>query len=401
MKLSALLLAAAVAGACEASKSETPTSPSVAGPIAGVAITAPSLRSPVNGAEVVNTEPLRLVFGNASSNGVRPLHYLVEVATDRDFAQRAYFNPKVLPFDGEQTSVVVDTKLDAERTYYWRVKADDGANSSEYSTVANFDLVVPVVISAPEAVSPGGGAAVTSRTPELRVNNGRVQGRAGEVHVHFIVATDASFSNVVFHGSMPSGVGGTAISTAELPANTTLFWRSWATNGVTSSGFSNSLSFRTPAAPAPPPSGGGGGGGGGLPPNPGGGARTPDPPPGQALPLPGYGEAVVFEVARQFPGALRNSCQEAGGSWEFMDRVVDALRQYDTRWGYNWKRAHVGDPSLDAINYHFGRGASEGSRDVYTIDIIIGHCGPNPGPAWINLTDPNGAGAMWTGRGRF
>jgi hypothetical protein len=84
-----------------------------------------------------------------------------------------------------------------------------------------------------------------------------------------------------------------------------------------------------------------------------------------------------------------------------MDRVIDALRQYDTRWGYNWKRAHVGDPSLDAINYHFGPGPDEGSRDVYTFDIIAGHCGGSPQPTFQNLTDPNGAGAMWTGRGRF
>ena len=30
--------------------------------------------------------------------------------------------------------------------------------------------------------------------------------------------------------------------------------------------------------------------------------------------------------------------------WEFMDRVIDALRLEDTRWGYNWKRGDVGDP---------------------------------------------------------
>ena len=119
------------------------------------------------------------------------------------------------------------------------------------------------------------------------------------------------------------------------------------------------------------------------------------------LPIPGYAESVIHSVAAQFPGALQNSCQEHGGTWEFMDRVVDALRQYDNRWGYNWKRANVGDPSLDVINYHFGRGQSEGSREVYSFDIIGGHCGSSPWAAFIDLTDPNGAGAMWTGRGRF
>ena len=400
-KLSCLVLIGVVTTGCEATKSETPTSPNVAGPIAGVGITAPSLRSPINGAEVVNTDPLRLVFSNAVTNGVRPLWYYIEIATDREFNARTYLNPKVLPFEGEQTSVVVEAKLDPEKTYYWRVRAEDGANSSEFSAVANFDMVIPVVIGAPTSVSPGGAQTLTTRTAELRVNNGSVQGRAGEVRYHFSVATDQAFGNVIYSGSaVRNASGSTSLTTSELQANTLLFWRAYGSNGVASSGYSATQSFRTPM---PPPSGGGGGGGGGggLPPAPGSGTRTPDPAPGQMLPIPGYAEAVVYSVAAQYPGALRNSCQESGGSWEFMDRVVDALRQYDNRWGYNWKRGHVGDPSLDAINYHFGRGTSEGSREVYTFDIIIGHCGSNPGAAWINLTDFNGAGAMWTGRGRF
>jgi hypothetical protein len=89
-KLLSLVLLGAVAAGCEATKSETPTSPNVAGPIAGVGITAPALRAPINGAEVVNTEPLRLVFGNAVTNGVRPLYYHVEIAVDREFNQRTY-----------------------------------------------------------------------------------------------------------------------------------------------------------------------------------------------------------------------------------------------------------------------------------------------------------------------
>ena len=140
--------------------------------------------------------------------------------------------------------------------------------------------------------------------------------------------------------------------------------------------------------------------------------RTPDPGPGDVcfdsegnsrsycLPMPSHG-FVVQEIAAQFPNALYNSCQEHGGSWEFMDRVVDRLRELDTRWGYNWKRGIVGDPSLDALTYHFSGGPDEGSRDVHAVDIITGHCGDNPGPTFSNITNFYGAGAMWTGRGRF
>ena len=104
------------------------------------------------------------------------------------------------------------------------------------------------------------------------------------------------------------------------------------------------------------------------------------------------------------PGALANSCQSHGGSWQFMDQVVDTLRTYDTRWGYNGKRGNVGDPSHDAIAYNHGGGADQGSSDVYIIDIVAGHCGSSPGPAWIDVTGvtlQSGAIGRWTSRGRF
>ncbi len=82
--------------------------------------------------------------------------------------------------------------------------------------------------------------------------------------------------------------------------------------------------------------------------------RTEDPADGERLALPDMSH-VVQHVAAQFPDALRGSCQDHGGSWEFMDRLVDELRTHDTRWGYNWKRGNVGDPSKDVVDYHLGR----------------------------------------------
>jgi len=113
---------------------------------------------------------------------------------------------------------------------------------------------------------------------------------------------------------------------------------------------------------------------------------------------------IVREVALQHPDYLARSCQEHGGTWEFMDAVVDRLREFDTRWGYNWKRGVVGDPSLDVVDYHWGPGPDEGSTEVYIIDIIGGHCGPNPVPIWSDVTEitySSGTVGRWTGRGRF
>jgi hypothetical protein len=157
----------------------------------------------------------------------------------------------------------------------------------------------------------------------------------------------------------------------------------------------------TPLAEAAPPSGAAGNPA--TPPPPPSAPRAPNPPDGHRLPLPDMFH-VVREVAASHPDALRHSCQEHGGSWEFMDRVVDRLRQHDTRWGYNGKRGNNGDPSLDVIDYNYGAHADEGTTEVYIIDIVVGHCGSNPAPAWIDQTGATAAAGSigrWTSRGRF
>ncbi len=140
-------------------------------------------------------------------------------------------------------------------------------------------------------------------------------------------------------------------------------------------------------APPPPP-----------PPN-----RAADPAPGQLLPLPNM-EHIVHEVAAQFPGALRNSCLEHGGNWDFMDRLVDRLRQFDTRWGYNCKRGNCPDISQDVVAYHAGTGPDvDGVNQTFTVDVISGHCGNgNPAPWWSPHAYIPGPGeARWHGRFRF
>jgi hypothetical protein len=132
-----------------------------------------------------------------------------------------------------------------------------------------------------------------------------------------------------------------------------------------------------------------------------GGPRTPDPPPGVRLPPPDM-YAVVAAVANQYYGFLLNSCQEHGGTWDFMDVLVDTLRTFDTRFGYNWKRGVVGDASQDIVDYNWSADPDEGTRNVYTFDVIVGHCGSGPGPNWANTQPGGGPGlSAWTGRGRF
>lgn len=131
---------------------------------------------------------------------------------------------------------------------------------------------------------------------------------------------------------------------------------------------------------------------------PGSGPRTPDPPPGQRLPLPNM-SAVVDAVARAYPGELRNSCVEHGGNNAWLFRLVQALRQDDTRWGLNWKRGVRNDLSQDIVAYNFAAGPDEDTTNVYIIDVIGGHCGGNPEGAWIDNTEATrraGTIGRWT-----
>ncbi len=100
---------------------------------------------------------------------------------------------------------------------------------------------------------------------------------------------------------------------------------------------------------------------------------------------------VVERVAAEHPDAFRNSCQEEHGTWEFMDRVVEALRLIDGRWGYNCKRGNCAHVSVDVVNYYRGSGTTlddaRGSTHVQVFDIIVNHCNPNPRPAWTDLTE--------------
>ena len=109
--------------------------------------------------------------------------------------------------------------------------------------------------------------------------------------------------------------------------------------------------------------------------------------------------AIVEQTANELPELLAASCVDTGGNNEFLFEVVRRLRAQDDRWALNWKRGVIGDMSQDVVDYHWGEGPSEESTDVYIIDIIVGHCGDDPQPGWIDVTGATleaGEVGMWT-----
>lgn len=139
-------------------------------------------------------------------------------------------------------------------------------------------------------------------------------------------------------------------------------------------------------------------------------ARTPNPTnAGDKVPVPYVGDLVQL-FAQINPGLLQASCPDPNAKYNrnpFLDGLVSFLRLLDERWGYNSKPTrgpadNGGQPVVvagDEIAYHYGGDVPEGSPNVALIDVISGHCGPNPSLDYRVFT--NGEFGRWTAAGRF
>jgi hypothetical protein len=145
---------------------------------------------------------------------------------------------------------------------------------------------------------------------------------------------------------------------------------------------------------------------------PGNTVRVADPEPGTALGMPDVA-ALVARIHNENPGLINQSCPRGlkyeNNPWQ--DRIIDRLRQYDTRFGYNGKPTKTtadngGFPVIaagDEITFFAGAGTAQGSRAVYAIDMLFSHCaGPTDNPPQLYWRDFTGQeDAFWTGAGRF
>jgi len=154
--------------------------------------------------------------------------------------------------------------------------------------------------------------------------------------------------------------------------------------GGNGSGSGSSGVFPTPTGPTPTPTPSPG------TPTPTTPGRTPDPI-GGFLPLPTYGPSLLPTIPVD-PGT---HCIDYG----FLDAMVDALRQKDTRWGYVCKDASCTIVSQDKIAYHATAGAEvTGALGNWVVDVINAAC-EAPTRQW--LVDGYNANIAWSSRGRF
>ena len=239
---------------CGNEKSRNPLSPSIAGPIEGVTITAPGPVTVGVALIPVTEQPMTLVFSNATTNGERRVHYGLEVATDPGFTQLVHSASNIPADSGGQTSYQMPLTLDSDQVYHWRTRADDGANASAFSEAGIFEVYTPLTIKAPALVSPANGTVLAGRVLTLVVGDTELSVSATDMQFRFELATDTGFTNVVtaldvagqitqmqvMRGEMAVGptspfiprgavdrgnVNPVSVSTGDLAWNTSHYWR--------------------------------------------------------------------------------------------------------------------------------------------------------------------------------
>lgn len=248
---------------CAAEKSSNPLTPTVAGPIPGVDISAPKVLTPAASKIPVDQQPVTLLAENASSSGVRPLTYMFEVATDTGFANKVFVREDVTPGDGGRTSLRLPDRLAPERSYYWRARAQDGANTGPFSAPGAFDVFTPIVINPPPLISPAINSVLSTVRPKFVFGNATRSGPTGAINYVIEVADSDFFTNKLGAWIVAEQAGQTSFDApSDFAFSKVLFWHVRAFDPTTNGPWSEIRSFQTAPQPvAPPPAGGGGGGG--------------------------------------------------------------------------------------------------------------------------------------------
>jgi len=309
------VLVAVGVSACEMTKSEHPLGPTVAGPIPGVNITPPTPLEPAQGLRVpVDLQPVTLTLSNAGTTGVRPLNYLFEVATDAGFSNKVFTRDGIIPGPSGRTALRLPNALAPERSYYWRARAQDGANTGPYSPAAFFNVFTPVVLGKPLLQEPVGNATAASQQPTLKFGNAPRTGPAGSITYEIQLAENDAFSPSIGIWSVDENPGQTSLAIPVLlTAGKQYFWRVRAFETSTSGPWSDTQAFKAPA-----PAGGGGGGGGG-----GGDGRSGHIPPGPTTVA--RAEQVVVGTGKEFPSITAQGDSDAA-ALQLMLRMIWHLR---------------------------------------------------------------------------
>jgi hypothetical protein len=250
---SAALAALLSLTACEASKSSNPLSPAIAGPIPGVEISAPKMLEPGPGSKIsIEKQPVTLLIENAGSNGPRPLSYAFDIATDTGFSNKVFSREGVTQGEGGRTSLRMPDSLATGHTYYWRVRAYDGANTGPYATPMAFDIFTPIVINVPGLTAPAANSTVLSLRPTFTLTNATRSGPVGAITYLIELADSDSFANKVATWTVAETPNQTnLVSPVDLGYGKVYYWHARAYDPTTLGPWSFTQAFQMLSEPAP------------------------------------------------------------------------------------------------------------------------------------------------------
>ena len=330
--------------------------------------------------------PLQLVSPIGGTVGNRPVFVVRSGAVEGD-AERVVIQVRLAPEGsgianagiageaettgraGEEKRISLRSsyRVTPDTSYLWQARTVVHTRSSRvfnspWSRQVKFRTTA-LSLGAPRPVAPVGGATVGTE-PDFLVRNGAVQGNLSRIVVRVDVGLSADFAGVRSREvEMQGRAGGnTRIRLQEaLRPGTSYFWRaramaSSALYGPVVSQWSATARFMTRAGTSLGP--------------------VKSPPPNLLH--------VVQRVGAQYPQALKAAYDDH--SYEFLDRVVAALREEDGgRWGVtHWTRPGYPDSiSIDRAGYYTGNGDPNGSTEIVIIDFLSRH---NRHMAWFDDT---------------
>ena len=334
---------------------------------------APRLISPINEA-VVGRRPLFQMRNGTVEGAVAALHVEIQVALDANFGDSRVAK-KVPAGDQGVTEFQLDEDLMLATSYHWRARAaaSTGASrrfESPWSSTASFRTAT---VRAPTLISPGNREEV-DLNPIFEVRSDAIADDIGTVYINVQVSTNEDFADIVGDQRvrMEGNTTNLRLKNSLMP-ETSYFWRARVVATISpsdtvASSWSARATFRTESLWPPPPRGG-------HPPN--------------ML-------HVVQRIAREHPEKLQASWDRANRRWiesrkEFLDLVIDALRDVDPRWAYNCVRGNCNRVSIDGAAYYRGAGTernAQNSTDVAIIDFLAGQAdGSTPRPSWYDITE--------------
>jgi fibronectin type 3 domain-containing protein/flagellar hook assembly protein FlgD len=213
--------------------------------------TAPEPLRPVGGATTPTLQP-ELAVSNAFDPERQPLTYHFEVDVVPSFDSPGLQVSGAVPEGLGETAWVPVEPLADNTLHFWRSAASDGHSSGPFAGSTFFVNVANDPPGAPVPLSPTGGIAVGTRTPELRVQN--AVDLDGDALTYEFEVTDESGANVV---AGVAGVGETSPVTSwavtpPLAEDASFLWRARASDGAAAGPWSAPQAFRVNAIADPP-----------------------------------------------------------------------------------------------------------------------------------------------------